>query len=79
MSAISEVSATEVLSPEQIAFLKDNFVVYDFHKKVCHQDFSKVGTCQVSLIGETHNSTILWNIQRQFFEKIIRNQPPLRD
>lgn len=74
MSATTEVSATEALSPEQLTFLKDNFVVYDFYKKESHQDFSGLANCQVILMGETHDSSILKTIQKQFFEKIIGNQ-----
>src|SRR5258708_7765860 len=76
MSATSEVSTSEGYSPEQLDFLKDNVVVYDFHKKVTHQDFSEVATCQVGLVGETHLSSVSQRIQRGLFEKgIFGNQP----
>lgn len=76
MSATSGVSTSEGFSPEQLDFLNDNVVVYDFHKKVAHQDFSEVATCQVALVGETHLTSVCDRIQRGLFEKgIFGNQP----
>ena len=75
MSATSGVSTSEGFSREQLDFLNDNVVVYDFHKKVSHQDFQELNRPLV-LLGETHLSSVCDRIQRGLFEKgIFGNQP----
>ncbi|HUD02354.1 MAG TPA: hypothetical protein VMR37_08485, partial [Rhabdochlamydiaceae bacterium] len=66
---------TPGLDRNQLIFLENNFVVYDPLYRECYRDFSGLENCQVILIGERHNSSILKAIQRKFLEIMIGNQP----
>ncbi|HEY5234719.1 MAG TPA: hypothetical protein VIJ14_00965 [Rhabdochlamydiaceae bacterium] len=68
-------ATTQILNRQQLAFLESNFVVYDPFYRECYQDFSGLENCQVILMGELHDSSILKSIQRKFLEIIIGNQP----
>lgn len=63
------------LSRDQLVFLEENFVVYDPLYRECYTDFSRLENCRVILMGEIHHSSLLSNIQDQFLERIIGNEP----
>ncbi len=56
------------LSDEQLAFLEDNFVVYDPEARKCYEEFGRLNECQVILIGEIHDTEVLSRIHKAFLK-----------
>ncbi|MBA3236876.1 MAG: hypothetical protein H0T62_00810 [Parachlamydiaceae bacterium] len=68
------IQFSNALDRDQLNFLQNNFVVYDPLHQECYTDFSLLEKAQVILIGESHGSSFLIDIQRQFLKIIIGNQ-----
>ncbi len=60
------------LNPQELQFLQNNFVAYDPITRRSNQNFSTLANFRVVLIGETHHSYQLQQLQNRLFEILLR-------